>query len=765
MKNKAIFICTVLYFALQSITIAQTVSASFEGIQYSGEKPPDPVIAVGENHVVLAVNSKYEIYNKSGTYISGQSFSDFFSSVSPQPTGSIFDPKIAYDHYSDRYILLAIDGSHRTRYLLAVSSTDDPTETWYKYSIQGTLYDLDYPGLGFDENTIVLTSQSEVGSNSYSPDLTILNKQEIYSNSKNYQIDIRDINNGEKLKPVRVMGTSPSKFHLVNTTSDGKVRIWSISNPLGGSPSLSIDKTITFASFQGPQNAVQKGESEKIEINTVGSSISDVVCKDGIIYGAYTVANTSGTGSSVKYFSTDINNNFAILDEGLIQSTDTYYYYPVVHPDGSGNMILVFNKSSSNDYVGVAYTIHIKNNTSYEPINWLKQGAAGYKLLLNTKNRWGDYSGIAMDPENNYRIWIYGEWAKTSTTWSTWVGSIEINIDISTQFSNIIGTQNAGGTLTVNSTTTVNSGNTLSVPLGNNNVKTNNERFSNWNSSGYTYKNNNWNDAASELFLSHDFYAQLGSQQEQDAKYLKMNYAKIQVKTDGYTLSGTGDINFQDPWYVKSDGSQPGDFWLTETSPYEPTGKAGETEKGVFLDQNPQFQPGLPNYSVKADQTQENVSINGSNHNMYFQNWEAINSSLQYPDELETPVVFNYANAVVTANYKVDNLTNSSETYTNNGQRRIAQTANDYIHKVYESMGKVWYEKSTDKGDTWTIMNNGMPLTAGNSKSPCIAVNDANPDCEVIIAYQKENSGGGSDLELNVFFSTNRRILIRGLLN
>lgn len=272
--------------ALIPALVFSQVETSFEGIQFSGEKPPDPVIAVGGNHVVLAVNYKLEIYNKNGAFISWQSFSDFFSSVSPQPTGAIFDPKITYDHYSNRYILLAIDNSHRTRYLLAVTASDDPTGTWYKYSIEGTIYDLDYPGLGFDENTIVLTSDSQVGSNSYSPDLTILNKHEIYSNNKSYQKDIRDISNGSKLKPARVMGVSPSKFYLVNTTSDGKVRIWSISNPLGGSPSLSLNKTITFATYQSPQNAVQKGESEKIEITTVGSSISDIVCKDGILYGA-----------------------------------------------------------------------------------------------------------------------------------------------------------------------------------------------------------------------------------------------------------------------------------------------------------------------------------------------------------------------------------------------------------------------------------------------------------------------------------------------
>ena len=69
-----------------------------------------------------------------------------------------------------------------------------------------------------------------------------------------------------------------------------------------------------------------------------------------------------GMDRALQYFSTDIDNNFQILDEDLIESKNTYYYYPVVHPDGGGNMILVFNKSSINNYVGIAYTKHIKNS-------------------------------------------------------------------------------------------------------------------------------------------------------------------------------------------------------------------------------------------------------------------------------------------------------------------------------------------------------------------------------------------------------------------
>ena len=54
---------------------------------------------------------------------------------------------------------------------------------------------------------------------------------------------------------------------------------------------------------------------------------------------------------------------------------------------------------------------------------------------------------------------------------------------------------------------------------------------------------------------------------------------------------------------------------------------------------------------------------------------------------------------------------------------------------VYESMGYVWYERSTDNGITWAIMNNGKPLSASKAKNPAIDYYNNNT---VGIVYQEE---------------------------
>ncbi len=74
-----------------------------------------------------------------------------------------------------------------------------------------------------------------------------------------------------------------------------------------------------------------------------------------------------------------------------------------------------------------------------------------------------------------------------------------------------------------------------------------------------------------------------------------------------------------------------------------------------------------------------------------------------------------------TANYKGTQLSNNINAYKNNSQRKIVRIANGDLYMVYESLGKVWLEKSTDNGSTWSLSNGGQPLSGNNeAKNPVI---------------------------------------------
>ena len=229
--------------------------------------------------------------------------------------------------------------------------------------------------------------------------------------------------------------------------------------------------------------------------------------------------------------------------------------------------------------------------------------------------------------------------------------------------------------------------------------------------------------------------------------YATQNGITIKNKVDNILESG--NIQFKDPWLIDypdpfynnikrnrgmdNDGVDRLDYKI-RNSPFFPnftTSYNGDIYQGIFLNQpytgdNPVY------YSVKVDAVQDvNLlttgypSGSGRNHKFYFQNWSGTNANFQNANNLETPVVFTLDGATAQANLKGTQLTNKPYNDVQSSQRRFLKDSfNGYLHNVYESMNKIWYERSTDNGTTWILMNNGKPINPyGNAKSPAICEN------------------------------------------
>lgn len=95
--------------------------------------PPDPIGAAGKSRVVAVVNTIIESRTKGGALKWRDSLSDFFAPLAP--TTFTFDPKIVYDQYEDRFVVVtlevvfgaaSIDPGNVSRLLLAVSKDGKP---------------------------------------------------------------------------------------------------------------------------------------------------------------------------------------------------------------------------------------------------------------------------------------------------------------------------------------------------------------------------------------------------------------------------------------------------------------------------------------------------------------------------------------------------------------------------------------------------------------------------------------------------------------
>jgi hypothetical protein len=108
----------------------------------------------------------FAIFTKTGTMYSQTDLYTFFGSLADGVTLS--DPKVVYDQYSQRWVIMILgrdDNNSKSLYLIAASETSDPTQSWYKYSLNSMVSNgqnsglyADYPGLGYDASAVYNTS-------------------------------------------------------------------------------------------------------------------------------------------------------------------------------------------------------------------------------------------------------------------------------------------------------------------------------------------------------------------------------------------------------------------------------------------------------------------------------------------------------------------------------------------------------------------------------------------------------------------------------
>src|SRR5205085_9454774 len=79
---------------------------------------------------------------------------------------------------------------------------------------------------------------------------------------------------------------------------------------------------------------------------------------------------------------------------------------------------LTFAASSPTTYAGAYYTGRLASDSAgtTEPVQTLAAGLDYYYRGFGSRKRWGDYSGISIDPTDNATFWIYGEYAQTRGT-------------------------------------------------------------------------------------------------------------------------------------------------------------------------------------------------------------------------------------------------------------------------------------------------------------------------------------------------------------
>src|SRR5436190_23450062 len=159
--------------ALQTFSAALAIAApllTFEGLSNEDNfnifgfrvNPPDPNGEIGPNHYVEMINLVFAVYDKSGNKLlgpidTGSLWSNFAVPDCTDPSG---DPVVLYDQLTDRWILTQFT-TRGPEYFncVAISTTSDPTGSYYRYAFSTGPNFPDYPKYGNWADSYVITTR------------------------------------------------------------------------------------------------------------------------------------------------------------------------------------------------------------------------------------------------------------------------------------------------------------------------------------------------------------------------------------------------------------------------------------------------------------------------------------------------------------------------------------------------------------------------------------------------------------------------------
>jgi hypothetical protein len=407
--------------------------SNFEGIGFSGFIPPDPHTAVGPNHVMGVVNSQFGIFDKSGTLLKLIDADTWYGSVLPGEGPG--DPQIVYDHHSQRWFMVWHNAAAPPiTMLLSVSDDSNPLGAWCNWALPGdqlgsTPSELfnDYPKIGVDANAFYVTDNMGAFVR-----LRIIPKAQLLSNTCGpvTWTDFWNLRDPDLLLapaftviPAVTFGT-PGVEYLISDSPHERgtfMTLWSLADPLG-TPSLTGVNVPVVESLGEPSNAQQLGGGQ-FPIEVGGRRVRNAVYMNGSIWTAHSIAGgTNRDFVFARYVRIDVNTATALEDVAL-GADNFWYYYPAIHPDANGNLFMTFTRSGLTEYAGARYTGRLQADPpGLQASALLKAGEANYAIVAGNRNRWGDYLGIALDPADSSKVWMFGQYATSSGRWGTWFG-------------------------------------------------------------------------------------------------------------------------------------------------------------------------------------------------------------------------------------------------------------------------------------------------------------------------------------------------------
>lgn len=420
-----------------SLAPSPAVTASFLALFDNDTAiPPDTMGAVGPDHVMTTLNSQVRIHSRTGATLATMSLNSFWSSLGDV---DVFDPRLAYDPFNERWIFSAVANadSAAASVLVGVTATSDPTGNWYLYRIDvdpanGVWADFD--ALGFNKNWIVVSANIFRNQGKFvGVWFWVFDKANLYTNGAGNFSLFKSVNDlAFSVAPAQMHDNTLDTMYMVEDWDNaaGKLRISTITGPIGGEV-LTIGEAFPTTTnrwdYLASDNFLPQS-SGTTGIDAGDSRIESCVYRNGSLWASHTAFVPMGAPTRTVAQWWQFQPNGVLQQFGRVEDVfgGRSFAYPSLAVNASNDMLIGYSRFSASQYASANYAYRFAtdppNATRADTV--LKAGESVYDNRANGLNRWGDYSATCVDPVDNTTMWTIQEYAGAGNRWGTHWGRI-----------------------------------------------------------------------------------------------------------------------------------------------------------------------------------------------------------------------------------------------------------------------------------------------------------------------------------------------------
>ena len=469
---------------------APAATNNFDGTpDNSGVIPSDDTGAAGTTQYFEIVNSQIAVYSKSGGLLLGPEntntlWSGFGGSCQTNNDG---DGTVQFDTLSQRWVVEQLEVSAQPFFIcVAVSTSADATGSWNRYSFQYADFP-DYPKLGVWPDGYYLTVNrfNAAGTAGLGEETCALNRASMLTGAAASTQCFSLNSSGENtVLPATLNGTTPPAAGApewlvgISPTVSNALAYWQLhidwNTPANSALSAQTNLPVTaFSEACGGAGTCIPQSGTTQQLDSLGDRLMyDLPYRNFGDHESIMVTHSVVAGSSVGvrwYELRPSGSTLGVFQSGTYAPDSTYRWMGSIGMDKSGDVALGYSTSSSSLHPGIAYSGRLAS----DPAGTMPQGettlftGGGSQIpsFGNPGNRWGDYSGMSIDPSDDCTFWYVNQYIPSNGdfNWHTRVGSFKFpscggtvgnDFSISANPTSLTLQQNAGGSSTISTAVT-----------------------------------------------------------------------------------------------------------------------------------------------------------------------------------------------------------------------------------------------------------------------------------------------------------------------